>query len=116
MGGEMKKNIEHEYTREIVCPYCGYESSDSWDFSENEGLLECGECYKNFYFRRIVTVEYSTEKSKCANGESPHMWKSRAIEVDGKMFLVGSYHCRSCDTYKIFAGETRDSFETVEKI
>ena len=26
---------EHEYTKEIVCPWCGYEYSDSWECGEN---------------------------------------------------------------------------------
>ena len=27
--------IKHKYTKEIVCPYCGYEFSDSWDYSSD---------------------------------------------------------------------------------
>ena len=33
----MGKEINHEYTEEITCPYCGEELSDSWEEEENEG-------------------------------------------------------------------------------
>jgi len=60
----MKNNIDHEYTKEIVCPYCGNEQSDSWEFSD-DGEIECGMCEETFTYERIVTVEYSTAKSEC---------------------------------------------------
>ena len=27
----MSKEIVHEYTQNITCPYCGYEDIDSWE-------------------------------------------------------------------------------------
>ena len=39
-----EEEIDHEYTDEIVCPYCGYEFSDSFEISSEEedlGLIEC---------------------------------------------------------------------------
>jgi hypothetical protein len=55
--------IDHEFTDEIVCPHCGYEEADSWEY-EDDGKSECGGCEKEYYFERIVTVEYSTTKKK----------------------------------------------------
>ena len=60
--------IDHEYTGEIVCPYCGYEFSDSCEFQENDGDIEC-DCGKTFEYRRIITVEYCTSKNCELNGE-----------------------------------------------
>jgi transcription elongation factor Elf1 len=57
--------INHEYTRYIVCPYCGYEDKDSWEIcsgKEDLGIVECGRCEEEFYASRIVTIEYSTYK------------------------------------------------------
>lgn len=64
--------ISHEYTANIVCPYCGVEHDDSWEhFSDSEcsGLIVC-DCGESFYAIRIVDVTYSTEKAvygKCAS-------------------------------------------------
>lgn len=57
----MAAEIEHEYTAEVVCPWCGYEYTDSWELSD-EGDEECPNCWKPFRYSRDVTVDYSTEK------------------------------------------------------
>jgi transcription elongation factor Elf1 len=57
--------IKHRYTRNMVCPYCGHENMNSWDYMSGEedlGEVECGECGKDYEAQRIVTVEYKTEK------------------------------------------------------
>jgi protein-arginine kinase activator protein McsA len=60
----MSEDIDHEYTKEIVCPHCGYEYGDSWEYGDGEdiGELECDNCYKPFYAERIITIDYSTQK------------------------------------------------------
>lgn len=70
------KEIDHEYTSEIVCPYCGYEMSDSWEYNNTEsGVTECGKCDKKFLYSVNHSVDYSTKKAACLNGEQPHDWK-----------------------------------------
>lgn len=59
--------IEHEYTREPVCPYCGREVRDAWEINfgpgcDGETEIECGWCERTFTCVRHVTVEYSTEE------------------------------------------------------
>ena len=56
--------IEHEYTFEIVCPYCGYEHGDSWEQSGDDGDIDCDECGKEFTYNRDIEVSYSTEKKE----------------------------------------------------
>lgn len=83
--------INHEYTKEIVCPYCGYEFSDSWDYNINEediGLVECGECEKEFYASRIITVDYSTKK---ANYGTCKKCKAENVVIESRAFSHGSY-------------------------
>ena len=53
--------IEHEGTEEIVCPWCGYEFQDSWEFEEN-GETECYGCEKRFKHCQIIDVTYDTER------------------------------------------------------
>lgn len=54
--------INFEYTSEVVCPWCGYEYHDSWEFS-NEGNEICPECFGEFEYWRDITVDYSTKRS-----------------------------------------------------
>ena len=57
----MSNKIEHDYTDEIICPWCGYSDSDSWEVVD--GLWECENCEKSFYVGRNVEVTYSTQKA-----------------------------------------------------
>jgi len=61
-----KQSIDHEYTREIVCPYCGYEFSDSWDYglTGDPYEMECHneDCLKTFDSYIDVDVTYVTKK------------------------------------------------------
>jgi uncharacterized Zn-finger protein len=59
--------IEHQCTSEIVCPYCGYTLSDSWELTNNDGKLECENCGKNYVYSRNVEVEYTTTKTERQN-------------------------------------------------
>lgn len=53
--------IDFKFTEEVVCPYCGYEFSDSWEF-DNEEDIECENCENTFSMNRNVEVSYSTYK------------------------------------------------------
>lgn len=59
-------NIKERYfnicTSEIVCPYCGYEMSDSWELSCDDDEYECDECGKKFHYYREVDVHYTTHR------------------------------------------------------
>ena len=57
--------IDHHYTNNPVCPYCGYEESDAWEWGdggEGDGEHECGDCEKPYRYVRYVDINYSTEK------------------------------------------------------
>lgn len=64
MYGEEEYEIDHEYTKEIVCPACGYEYEDSWEcFSSGttqESEEECPECGAKFRAVQEIEVTYST--------------------------------------------------------
>lgn len=92
------RDIDHEYTQEIVCPFCGCEFIDSWDVEsdkEDIGLIECGECEKDFYATRHIEVTYSTEKAtygtckKCG---------AKNIVIESKHTMGGNYEdlCVEC--------------------
>lgn len=67
------KKIDHEYTREIVCPYCGQKERDSWEFHDNYGTTECGSCGNHFSYSRDVDVTYNTSKL-CKENNQEHQW------------------------------------------
>lgn len=46
---------------EIKCPICGYEVSDSWEYSDDEGELVCDGCGATLEWGREVEVTYSTK-------------------------------------------------------
>lgn len=62
------EEIDHEYTHEIVCPYCGAEKSDSWEYNLGDGDIEkgidCDLCGGVFNAECQIDVTYSTFKSE----------------------------------------------------
>lgn len=63
-----KKSIVNQYIHEIVCPFCGYEFNNSFeygkDYNEDLGLIECEDCGKEFYAVRHISISYNTIKAK----------------------------------------------------
>lgn len=59
--------IDCDYTREVVCPHCGHEQSDSWEINFGIGLegdaeIQCGECGEDFIASRQAEITYSSKK------------------------------------------------------
>jgi len=50
---------------ELVCPYCGYEHQDSWEFGE-DGEVECcnEKCERTFSFHTNTVTTYTSKKMK----------------------------------------------------
>lgn len=59
--------IEHENTQNIVCPYCGYEDPDSWEFKGEIDVYEeyeCENCENTFEVMMEFQVAYTSRKIK----------------------------------------------------
>jgi len=59
--------LDYLHNDEVVCPYCDYEHSDSWDFGlkdGNESEIECGDCEKTFTVISELEVHYSTWRKR----------------------------------------------------
>ena len=69
----MCEDIDCDYTNEIVCPYCGHEKTNSWEYDGDDGEIECDECGMKFAYVRNVSVDYSTSKLCKENGKE-HQW------------------------------------------
>jgi len=92
----MSEEIDCDYTDEVVCPYCGYKDSDSYEYfgrSSDSTNVQCNECDKYFRASQMISVDYSTEKLPCMNGEGEHKWSEWwEIGVDD----VERRYCRDC--------------------
>jgi hypothetical protein len=49
------------HTQEVICPHCGHEHSDSWEFQDS-CTTECHSCDKLFIMERNIEITYSTSK------------------------------------------------------
>lgn len=65
------KKADHQHTDEIVCPYCDYKFSDSWEYDHLPGdgdkarqLTNCHSCRKEFFFDVIIETSYTTERKE----------------------------------------------------
>lgn len=69
----MTAEIDYEYTKGIVCPFCGHKFHDSWEYLESMRgsgiLLECTgeECGKSFYCEPDYDITFVSSKPKEAS-------------------------------------------------
>lgn len=82
--------IDHDATDEIVCPYCGYEKSNSWELSA--GTLDCNECGMLFACFTETTTIYSTERDCKLNNEE-HDWYKDVPDST-------CFQCHKCEAMK----------------
>ncbi len=74
----------------VICPYCKEKCGDFESFGNNfddeSNDFECEECGKKFEGRRVMTIDYRTEKN---------------CELNGEKHESGKYHCKKCDAYNV---------------
>jgi DNA-directed RNA polymerase subunit RPC12/RpoP len=58
------KEFDTEDTDEIVCPYCGYKFSDSWEYAGPDGFWDvtCHKCERAFNVTANMEITYTSEK------------------------------------------------------
>ena len=59
-----------EYTSQIVCPYCGDEDNDSWEFGGGDGEeleIDCPKCGETMLCTRNIQITYSTYRKEGAD-------------------------------------------------
>ncbi len=122
--------IEHEYTNEIVCPYCGYEFNDSWEFNRDEsGETDCPECDRKFKYSVNITVDYSTSKMNCKEIKEEHEYEIDRYYKRNRKYLGNDKWedlseeqvqykkieiCKKCDNEE-FIEITKEEFHSVPK-
>lgn len=56
---EPKKEIDHHYTEEVICPHCGHQESDSQEYDDTQET-KCDQCGQCFLVERDISITYST--------------------------------------------------------
>ena len=58
-----EKDICCNFTKGIVCPWCGHEHWDcvEEDF-EGDMSIQCAQCEKDFYAEQNISISYSTKR------------------------------------------------------
>lgn len=61
--------INYNWTDAPICPYCGHEHTDWWEFVEDDadGELNCYSCDREFGYEVTVIRTFSTEKKEVAD-------------------------------------------------
>jgi hypothetical protein len=59
---ELDEDHDTYETDNAVCPHCGYEDIDCFEWSANEDEQECRRCSLKFKYSREIVVTYTTEK------------------------------------------------------
>jgi hypothetical protein len=58
--------IDHNCTDHAVCPHCGHEHRDDWEWQGEEGTHECDDCGEPFKWYAEVSRTWDTEKQDSA--------------------------------------------------
>lgn len=102
------KGINTQYTDDVVCPYCGYESSDSWEYLKDRRsykVITCADCEKQFSLTITYIATYSTERNCELNGEEHLLDVEPDIFNDDYFY----YHCKKCDYHTVKQKEREQS-------
>ena len=79
--------MEYNNEQNIKCPYCGWEDNDSWEYDEDESIVSCGSCEKEFNATREIEVTYSTSRIKCKEGK--HNYQLDTYHVQKRKYVKG---------------------------
>lgn len=76
----MNEEYETEFTDEIICPWCGYKFSDSWEYDDEDGsIIDCPDCNKPIILGVHISVSYITRRG-CDGIVILHNYKDYSME------------------------------------
>ena len=96
--------IDCRSTDQIVCPYCGYEFTDSYELGE-DGDVECDECGQTFNFTSDTVVYYTSTRDCELNGVE-HEWQDTKQYDDSTL-----QECKKCDRFRFVPKEKQEVYK-----
>lgn len=81
--------MEHRNEKNIKCPYCDWENSDSYEFTEDSGNYICEDCGKEFFVERNIQITYDTSRINCEEKGLTHKY-----EFDSKYSKTSNFENR----------------------
>lgn len=77
----MSKEIDCKFTDDIVCPYCGYTFTDSYELADDETVTCHGDgCEKKFSLETQRSTTYSTSKINCKVKGHAHQFGEPTVD------------------------------------
>jgi hypothetical protein len=62
----LNKRPKREDNGDFICPYCGTEDYDAWEYSSDNEVVECKICDSEIEYERHVEVTYTVKPVKRA--------------------------------------------------
>ena len=97
----MEKEIKEYGNGEIICPYCKYEHTDSWEcglrYDGDHRESECDGCGKKFYVSLSIDTTYNT-LGLCKENNVEHNWEYFDHTTDEKRTY--GRKCLTCGEYE----------------
>lgn len=84
-------------TRNIICPFCGYEDDNTWEQDESEEEIECCNCGRSFDVEVEYTVSYTTSPInttyKDMNWKEGTYFEDGCITQEDEDWCDKQFHC-----------------------
>ena len=107
------KEIGHELTDEVVCPYCGYEHEASYEMFDGgdgeEAVVQCNGCGKTHPVYMNISVTYTSRKCNLVN--CIHCGREQPAEYitttrnEAKFPVLDCYACRKLSPASGYEGK-----------
>lgn len=68
-----------------VCPHCGHQHTDAWEWRHDDDYVDCESCGQEFAYSREIDVHYTTNIPDSTSEERRTAEKARVAELRRRM-------------------------------
>ncbi len=114
-----EKEIDSEYTSNVICPYCGYEDDESYSYlnekwEDDDIEIQCLDCHKEFSMSFQKDVTYSTFKVNGTKEERDRIIEDVRIQLYKKYKQAedptGDAFRKFCNEYDDFKKQAMNKY------